>query len=259
MVYDDRVRHPRGDARPRWGSSSSSARAGTRASCRCCARATGCGCPPGRSACWPSTPWPSRCCRRLMLLYVPLSLWMMLFAKLPVLVAHAEQPAPVHAPGAVRHLPGRPVRVHLGAPAARLPARSRSGCCFAYLPYQWLLGLRRACGRSGARRGASNTGRRRPTSAPTAPAPAAAAAPEAAAWLVAGAAAGCGVAPAGPAACPARGSGGAPSAGRSRRSSARPAASPGSWPTASTCSTTPVPGASDDEGIYVVAGLGGAP
>jgi cellulose synthase/poly-beta-1,6-N-acetylglucosamine synthase-like glycosyltransferase len=46
------------------GSCSGSGRAGTRASCRCCARASGGACPPRASACWPATPWPSRSCRR---------------------------------------------------------------------------------------------------------------------------------------------------------------------------------------------------
>jgi hypothetical protein len=46
------------------GSCSSSAPAGTRASCRCCARANGAACRPRASACWPATPCPCRSCRR---------------------------------------------------------------------------------------------------------------------------------------------------------------------------------------------------
>ena len=42
---------------------SSSGPAGTRASCRCCARASGAGCRPGGSAGWPATRWPCRSCR----------------------------------------------------------------------------------------------------------------------------------------------------------------------------------------------------
>ena len=130
-------------------------------------------CPPGRSACWPSTPWPFRWLQAVMMLYVPLSLWMMLFAKMPVLVAMLSS-LPLYmllvqfrisVVGLYEFTPctacARPCSVRSGW---RWPTCPTSGC--------W---PSPPCARCGARRGARTAGRRRPTSAPTAQAGAAAA------------------------------------------------------------------------------------
>ena len=76
----------------------------------------------------------------LTMLYLPFSLWLMLFGKLPVLVAMISALPLYVLVIQYRDQPGRPVRVY-GGPRAEAVAWSPLWLVFSYLPYQWLLGF----------------------------------------------------------------------------------------------------------------------